>query len=51
MYINWIAVVLFTIGIICVALALTYFPMRELLLAGIIVGGGGILFSNLFRES
>ena len=51
MYINWIAAILFVIGVICVALALTYFPINALLLAGIIVGGGGILLSNLFRES
>ncbi len=51
MYINWIAAILFLIGTICVALAVTYFPINALLLAGIIVGGGGILLSNLFRES
>jgi len=48
---NWIAAILFIIGVILVALGLTYFPMKELLLAGIIVAGGGILVSNLFRES
>ena len=48
---NLIAGALFAIGIICVALGLTYFPMKELLLAGIIVGGAGVLLSSLFRES
>jgi len=48
---NWLGAILFIIGIVCIALGVTYFPMKELLLAGIIIAGGGILFSNLFRES
>jgi hypothetical protein len=48
---NWFGAILFTIGIICIALGVTYFPSRELLLAGIIVGGAGVVFSNLFRTS
>jgi len=51
MFFNWIAAILFIIGVIAVALGITYFPMNELLLAGIIVAGVGVLFSNLFRES
>ena len=51
MYINWTAAILFIIGVIAIALGATYFPMKGLLLAGIIVAGAGILFSNLFRES
>lgn len=47
---NWVAAVLFIIGVILVALAITYVSSKELLLAGIIIAGGGVLFSNLFRE-
>jgi len=51
MFFNWIAAILFIVGVIAVALGITYFPMKELLLAGIIIAGVGVLFSNLFRES
>ena len=51
MYVNWLAAILFIVGVIAIALGITYFPMKELLLGGIIVGGAGVLFSNLFKES
>ena len=51
MFINWTGARLFIIGVIAIALGVTYFPMKELLLAGIIIAGGGVLFSNLFKES
>jgi len=51
MFINWIPAVMFIVGIICIALGVTYFPMKELLLAGIIIAGGGVAFSTLFRET
>ena len=47
---NWIAAILFVIGVILVALGVTYFESNAILLAGIIVAGGGVLCSNLFRE-
>ena len=45
-----IGAVLFMIGIILVALGVTYFPLTPILLAGIIIAGGGVAFSKLFRE-
>jgi hypothetical protein len=42
--------IVFMIGVILIALALTYFPLTPLLLAGIILAGGGVAFSRLFRE-
>ena len=42
--------VLFLIGMICLALNYTYFPMDALLLAGIILAGLGVAFSKIFRE-
>ena len=47
---NWIGVTLFVIGIILIALGITYVPSKALLLAGIIITGVGVLFGNLFRE-
>ena len=47
---NWIPAIFFIIGVILAALGITYVPSNELLLAGIIIAGGGVLFSNLFRE-
>lgn len=47
---NWVAAILFMIGVILVALGITYVPSDALLLAGIIVAGGGVLFSSLFRQ-
>lgn len=51
MFINWTAALLFVIGIICVALAVTYLPIQALMLAGIIIAGVGVALSNIFRES
>jgi len=48
---NWISGILFGIGVIAIALGVSYFPFKELLLAGIIVAGAGMLLSNMFRES
>jgi len=48
---NLIGAVMFIVGIICIALGVTYFPFSELLLAGIIIAGGSLAFSTLFRES
>lgn len=47
---NWIAAILFIAGVILAALGITYVPSDALLLAGIIVAGGGLLFSNIFKE-
>ncbi len=46
---NKIAAVLFGVGVILVALSLTYARSNALQLVGIIIGGAGILFSKLFR--
>ena len=51
MEINWFGGIIFVIGVICIAVGLTYFPITPLLLAGIIVTGVGLMFSSLFRES
>jgi hypothetical protein len=45
-----VGAVVFMIGIILIALNYTYFPMDALLLAGIILAGGGVAFSKIFRE-
>jgi len=45
-----IAALLFMIGVILLALNFTFFPMKALLLAGIIIACAGIAFSKLFRE-
>ena len=45
-----IGAVMFMIGVILIALNFTYFPLTGLLLAGIILAGGGVAFSKLFRE-
>ena len=50
MVINWLGAILFIVGIILIAVNLTYFPRMELLLAGIIIAGGGLMFSSLFKE-
>ena len=42
--------VIFMIGTICIAVNFTYFTNEALLLAGIILVGGGVAFSRLFRE-
>ncbi len=47
---NWIAAILFVIGVTLAALGITYVENDVLLLAGIIVAGVGLLFSNLFKE-
>ncbi len=47
---NWVAAILFIIGVVLVGLEITRVPSNTLLLAGIIVVGGGVLFSNLFKE-
>jgi len=51
--VNLISAVLFMVGIILIGLGITnYLPtMKEpILLAGIIVAGGGLALSSLFRE-
>lgn len=45
-----VGAVIFIIGVILIALNFTYFPMAALLLAGIILAGGGIALSKIFRE-
>jgi len=42
--------ILFMIGIILIAVNFTYFAHEALLLVGIILAGGGIAFSKIFRE-
>jgi hypothetical protein len=42
--------VLFMIGTACIAVNFTYFAHEALLLVGIILAGGGVAFSRLFRE-
>jgi len=42
--------IVFMVGVILIALNFTYFPLTALLLAGIILAGGGVAFSRLFRE-
>jgi len=44
------AAIIFIIGVILIALELTYFPLTPLLLAGIILAGGGVALSRIFRE-
>jgi hypothetical protein len=45
-----VAGIMFMIGIILRALNFTFFPMKALLLAGIIIACAGLAFSKLFRE-
>ncbi len=47
---NWIAAILFIAGVTLAALGITYVENDALLLAGIIVAGVGLLFTNLFKE-
>ncbi len=44
------AAVVFMIGMICIAVNYTYFPLDALLLIGLILAGGGVAFSKIFRE-
>ena len=48
---NWFGALLFIVGIILIALNFTYFPLTAILLAGIILAGAGVMFSNIFRET
>ena len=47
---NRIAAGLFIIGVILIALSLTYVLSKALLLIGILIGGAGILSSKVFKE-
>jgi hypothetical protein len=51
MYMNWFGAILFIIGIIAIAVGVTYFPMKPLMLGGIVLAGAGVMFSSLFKES
>ena len=51
MYMNWFGAILFIIGIIAIAVGVTYFPMKPLMLGGIVLAGLGVMFSSLFKES
>jgi len=44
------AAVIFIIGVILIALNFTYFAHEALLLVGIILAGGGVALSRIFRE-
>ena len=50
---NWLGAIIFIVGIILIGLSLTYLPefTKPLLLAGIVIAGGGVMFSSLFKES
>ena len=53
MFVNWFGVILFMVGIILIGLGLTYLAgiKEPMLLAGIVITGGGLAFSSLFKES
>jgi len=44
------AAIIFIIGVILIALNFTYFAHEALLLVGIILAGGGVALSRIFRE-